>query len=157
MRSGKAPKRIINADPIYGSKIVTKIINRIMRDGKKTIAQHLVYAAFEEIEKTGKKPMVVLDTALATVAPKMEVRPRRVGGASYQVPTEVRGERRESLAIRWLIAGARAKSNKEFHGFHLKLAQELMDAAEGKGYAAKKKEDTLRMAEANRAFSHFKW
>lgn len=157
MRSGKAPKRIINADPIYGSKIVTKIINRIMRDGKKTIAQHLVYAAFEEIEKTGKKPMVVLDTALATVAPKMEVRPRRVGGASYQVPTEVRGERRESLAIRWLIAGARAKSNKEFHGFHLKLAQELMDAAEGKGYAAKKKEDTLRMAEANKAFSHFRW
>ena len=128
-----------------------------MRDGKKTIAQHLVYAAFEEIEKTGKKPMVVLDTALATVAPKMEVRPRRVGGASYQVPTEVRGERRESLAIRWLIAGARAKSNKEFHGFHLKLAQELMDAAEGKGYAAKKKEDTLRMAEANKAFSHFRW
>lgn len=157
MRSGKAPKRIINADPIYGSKIVTKIINRIMRDGKKTIAEHLVYAAFEEIEKTGKKPMVVLDTALATVSPKMEVRPRRVGGASYQVPTEVRGERRESLAIRWLIAGARAKSNKEFHGFHLKLAQELMDAAEGKGYAAKKKEDTLRMAEANKAFSHFRW
>lgn len=157
MRSGKAPKRIINADPIYGSKIVTKIINKIMRDGKKSIAQHLVYEAFEEIEKKGKKPMVVLETALATVAPKMEVRPRRVGGASYQVPTEVRGERRESLAIRWLIAGARAKSNKEFHGFHLKLAQELMDAAEGKGYAAKKKEDTLRMAEANKAFSHFRW
>lgn len=157
MRSGKAPKRIINADPIYGSKIVTKIINRIMRDGKKSIASHLVYEAFEEIEKKGKKPMVVLEAALSTVSPKMEVRPRRVGGASYQVPTEVRGERRESLAIRWLIAGARAKSNKEFHGFHLKLAAELMDAAEGKGYAAKKKEDTLRMAEANKAFSHFRW
>lgn len=157
MRSGKAPKRIIQSDPIYGSKIVTKIINRIMRDGKKSIAQHLVYAAFEQIEKSGKKPMVVLDTALANVSPKMEVRPRRVGGASYQVPTEVRGERRESLAIRWLIAGARAKSNKEFHGFYLKLATELMDAAEGKGYAAKKKEDTLRMAEANKAFSHFRW
>lgn len=157
MRSGKALKRIVSADPIYGSKIVTKIINRIMRDGKKTIAQNLVYSAFEEIEKAGKKPMVVLETALATVSPKMEVRPRRVGGASYQVPTEVRGERRESLAIRWLIAGARAKSNKEFHGFHLKLAQELMDASEGKGYAAKKKEDTLRMAEANKAFSHFRW
>lgn len=157
MRSGKATKRIIKPDPIYNSKIVTKIINRIMRDGKKGIAQHLVYAAFEEIEKTGKKPIVVLETALANVSPKMEVRPRRVGGASYQVPTEVRGERRESLAIRWLIAGARAKSNKEFHGFHLKLAQELMDAAEGRGYAAKKKEDTFRMAEANKAFSHFRW
>ncbi len=157
MRSGKAPRRIINADPIYGSKVVTKIINRIMRDGKKSIAQSLVYKAMEEIEKTGKKPMVVLETALMTVSPRMEVRPRRVGGASYQVPTEVRGERKESLAIRWLIAGARAKGNKEYHGFHLKLAQELMDAAEGKGYAAKKKEDMLRMAEANKAFSHFRW
>ena len=157
MRSGKAIKRIIFADPIYNSKIVTKIINRIMRDGKKTVAQRLVYEALEEIEKSGKKPLVVLDTALANVSPKMEVRPRRVGGASYQVPTEVRGERRESLAIRWLIAGARAKSNRDFHGFHLKLAAELMDAADGKGYAAKKKEDTLRMAEANKAFSHFRW
>ena len=157
MRSGKAPKRIVTPDPIYGSRILTKIINKIMHDGKKTIAQSLVYKAMEEIEKAGKKPMVVLDAALASVSPKMEVRPRRVGGASYQVPTEVRGERRESLAIRWLIAGARAKSNKEFHGFHLKLAAELMDAAEGKGYAAKKKEDTLRMAEANKAFSHFRW
>lgn len=157
MRSGKAPKRIVNPDPIYGSKVLTKIINKIMRDGKKTIAESLVYKAMEEIEKAGKKPMVVLDTALTNVSPKMEVRPRRVGGASYQVPTEVRGERRESLAIRWLIAGARAKGNREFHGFHLKLAAELMDAAEGKGYAAKKKEDTLRMAEANKAFSHFRW
>lgn len=128
-----------------------------MRDGKKTVAQRLVYGAMEEIEKSGKQPMVVLDSALTNVSPKMEVRPRRVGGASYQVPTEVRGERRESLAIRWLIAGARAKSNKEFHGFHLKLAAELLDASEGKGYAAKKKEDTLRMAEANKAFSHFRW
>lgn len=128
-----------------------------MRDGKKTVAQRLVYQAMEEIEKAGKKPMIVLDSALASVSPKMEVRARRVGGASYQVPTEVRGERRESLAIRWLIAGARAKGNKEYHGFHLKLAAELMDAAEGKGYAAKKKEDTLRMAEANKAFSHFRW
>lgn len=157
MRSGKAPKRVILGDPIYGSTVITKIINRIMRDGKKTVAQRLVYSALDEIEKTGKKPLTVLETAIATVSPKMEVRPRRVGGASYQVPTEVRGERKESLAIRWIIAGARAKGNKEFHGFHLKLAQELMDAAEGKGYAAKKKEDTLRMAEANKAFAHFRW
>lgn len=158
MRSGKAPKRIINPDPVYNSKIVTKFINRIMRDGKKTVAQRLVYQAFDAIEKTGKKPMVVLDAALVAVSPKMEVRPRRVGGASYQVPTEVRGERRESLAIRWLIAGARAKSNSAFkEGFGAKLAAELMDAAEGKGYAAKKKDDMLRMAEANKAFSHFRW
>lgn len=157
MRSGKAPKRIIMADPIYGSKVITKIINRIMRDGKKTVAQRLVYEAMEEIQKSGKNPMTILDAALLNVSPKMEVRPRRVGGASYQVPTEVRGERKESLAIRWLIAGARAKGNREYHGFHLKLAAELMDAAEGKGYAAKKKEDTLRMAEANKAFAHFRW
>ena len=157
MRSGKAIKRTINADPIYNSKIITKITNRIMRDGKKTVAQRLVYEAMEEIQKTGKNPMTILDAALLNVSPKMEVRPRRVGGASYQVPTEVRGDRKESLAIRWLIAGARAKGNKEYHGFHLKLAAELMDAAEGKGYAAKKKEDTLRMAEANKAFAHFRW
>ena len=157
MRGGKAVKRILEADAIYNSRLVTRFINKIMYDGKKTVAQRLVYEAMEEIEKKGKKPMMVLDAALLNVSPKMEVRPRRVGGASYQVPTEVRGERRESLAIRWLIAGARAKGNKEFHGFHLKLAQELMDAAEGKGYAAKKKEDTLRMAEANKAFAHFRW
>lgn len=158
MRSGKAPKRKILPDPIYGSTVLTKIINRIMRDGKKTLAQRLVYGAMDVIEKTGKKPVTVLDAAIATVSPKMEVRPRRVGGASYQVPTEVRGERKESLAIRWIIAGARAKANKDFKdGFSAKLASEIMDASEGKGYAAKKKEDTLRMAEANKAFAHFRW
>ncbi len=157
MRSGKAPKRNILPDPIYNSKIITKIINRVMYSGKKSVAQRLVYGALEKIEKLGKKPMIVLDTAMSNISPRMEVRPRRVGGASYQVPVEVRGDRRESLAIRWLIAAARAKGNKEFHTFSDKLAQELMDASENKGSAVKKREDTLRMAEANKAFSHFRW
>jgi|SRR3989344_5081242 len=157
MRSGKAPKRNILPDPIYNSKIITRIINRVMRDGKKSIAQRLVYDALEKIEKLGKKPMIVLDTAMSNISPRMEVRPRRVGGASYQVPVEVRGDRRESLAIRWLIAASRAKGNKEFHTFSDKLCQELLDASEGKGSAVKKREDTLRMAEANKAFSHFRW
>lgn len=157
MRSRKAIKRIAQPDPIYNSRVVTKIINKIMYDGKKSIAQGLVYKAFEEIEKTGKKAMTVLDQALSNIAPKMEVRPRRVGGASYQVPVEVRGDRRESLAIRWLITAARARSNSGYHHFYDKLAAELMDAAEGKGSAVKKREDTLRMAEANKAFAHFRW
>lgn len=157
MRAGKVKKRIVNPDPLYNSKLVTKIINKVMRDGKKSIAQALVYGAFEEIEKTGKKAMMTLDTALANASPKMEVRPRRVGGASYQVPTEVRGDRRESLGIRWLIEAARKRSSKEFHGFDKKLAAELMAAAEGQGAAVKKREDVLRMADANKAFSHFRW
>lgn len=157
MRSRKAPKRLILPDPIYNSKVVTKLINRVMFDGKKSIAQSLVYKAFEEVEKAGKKPMQVLDTALANISPRMEVRPRRVGGASYQVPVEVRGERRESLGLRWLIAAARAKSNKEHKTFAEKLAAELVLASEGQGSAVKKREDIQRMADANKAFSHFRW
>lgn len=157
MRSRKAIKRITNPDPLYNSKVVTKIINKIMFDGKKSIAQTQVYKAFDEIEKTGKKAMTTLDLALSNIAPKLEVRPRRVGGASYQVPVEVRGERRESLAIRWLITAARARSNSGYHHFYDKLAAELLDAAEGKGAAVKKREDTIRMAEANKAFAHFRW
>lgn len=157
MRGQRAPKKILPPDPIYNSRLVTRFINKVMWDGKKTIAQSLVYKALAEIEKTGKNPLSTFEQALTNAAPKMEVRPRRVGGASYQVPTEVRGDRREALAIRWIIDAARKKSNKEFHGFDLKLAQELMDAAENKGSAIKKKEDTLRMAEANKAFAHFRW
>lgn len=159
MRGKRAPKRIILPDPVYNSRQLSKFINKVMWDGKKTVAQKLVYTALEIIEKqTGKNPITVFDQALTNVAPKMEVRPRRVGGASYQVPTEVRGERREALAIRWLINAARSRSNKEYRdGFAAKLAQELMDAANGQGAAIKKKEDTLRMAEANKAFSHFRW
>lgn len=157
MRSGRAPKRTIDPDPIYNSKLISRIINKIMRDGKKTIAQSLIYKAMEEIEKSGKKPLSTLETAISNISPKMEVRPRRVGGASYQVPVEVRGERRESLAIRWLINATRARSNKEFHTFSAKLAAEIQAAAEGQGAAIKKREDTLRVAESNKAFSHFRW
>lgn len=159
MRGGRAVKRIIDPDPIYNSRTLAKFINKVMWDGKKSVAQGLVYKALEIIEKqSGKSPITVFDLALANVAPRMEVRPRRVGGASYQVPTEVRGDRKEALAVRWIIEAARKRSNKEFKdGFAAKLAQELMDAANSQGAAIKKKEDTLRMAEANKAFSHFRW
>lgn len=157
MRGQKAPKRILPPDPIYNSRLVTRFINKVMYDGKKTVAQAQVYKALDEIEKSGKKSMTVFETAIANASPKMEVRPRRVGGASYQVPTEVRGDRREALGIRWLIEAARKRPNKEFHTFAEKLAAELVAAAENQGSAIKKKEDTLRMAEANKAFAHFRW
>ena len=157
MRGQRAPKRKLEPDPIYNSRLVTRFINKVMFDGKKSIAQALVYKALDEIEKSGKNPIQVFETALANVAPKMEVRPRRVGGASYQVPTEVRGDRREALGIRWIINAARARSNREYHSFGSKLAAELMAAADNQGAAIKKKEDTLRMAEANKAFAHFRW
>lgn len=158
MRSKKAPKRLISPDPIYGSKLVNRLINRVMISGKKTIAQSLVYKALENIKETTKQePLGVLEKAIANISPKMEVRPRRIGGASYQVPIEVRGDRKEALAIRWLIASAQAKSNKEFHSFALKLAAEIVDAANNGGGAVKKKEDMQKVANANRAFAHFRW
>ena len=158
MRSGKAPRRVLTPDPMYGSRLVTRLINKVMMSGKKTVAQKQVYQAFQSIEeKSGKNPLSVYEQALANVSPRMEVRPRRVGGASYQVPVEVRGDRKEALAIRWLINAARSRSNKEYRTFGNKLASELLDAANGQGAAIKKKEDTLKMAEANRAFAHFRW
>ncbi|MFA5932749.1 MAG: 30S ribosomal protein S7 [Microgenomates group bacterium] len=156
-RAGKVERRIIEADPIYNSKLVSRFINRVMVDGKKTIAQKLVYQALEIIEKGGKNPLTIFETAISNAAPKMEVRPRRVGGASYQIPQEVRGDRREALAIRWIVMAARSRSNKEYHSFGEKLAAELIDAAEGKGIAIKKKEDMLKVAESNRAFAHFRF
>ena len=128
-----------------------------MRDGKKTTAQGIVYKALEQIEKSGKNPSSILDLAINNIAPRMEVKPRRVGGASYQVPTEVRGDRKEALAIRWLINAARARSSGQYHTFGEKLAAEILDASNGIGSAMKKKEDTMRMAEANKAFAHFRW
>ena len=129
-----------------------------MKDGKKSVAQHQVYRAFEILEeKTKSDPLVVFNQALENIKPQMEVRPRRIGGAAYQVPMPVRGERQVSLAIRWLILAARARSNREFHTFAEKLAAEILDAAAGTGGAVKKKEDTHRMAEANKAFAHFRW
>lgn len=157
MRGRKAVKRVLTPDPIYKSRLVTRFVNKIMWDGKKSVAFGVFYKAMDQIEKAGKTPLSTFEIALSNVAPKMEVRPRRIGGASYQVPVEVRGDRKEALAIRWIIDSARKRSSKEFRTFDNKLATELMEAAEGRGSAIKKKEDTLRMAEANRAFAHFKW
>lgn len=158
MRSKKAPKRLITPDPIYGSRLLQKFINRLMVDGKKSTAQALVYKALDNIkEKTKEEPLGVFERAINNIAPKMEVRPRRVGGASYQVPVEVRGDRKEALSIRWLVAAARARGNAAFHTFDQKLAQEFIDAANNQGSAVKKKEDMQKAANANRAFSHFRW
>lgn len=158
MRSKKAIRRILSPDPIYGSRLLTRFINKVMVDGKKSLAQKLVYSALEQIKTESKQdPLKVFETALNNVSPKMEVRARRVGGASYQVPNEVRGDRKEALSIRWILAGAKAKSNKEFHTFDKKLAAELLDAANNTGLAIKKKEDTQKTAAANRAFAHFRW
>lgn len=129
-----------------------------MKDGKKSVAQKEVYLAFKTIEeRTKKDPLKVFDQALENIRPNMEVRPRRIGGAAYQVPMSVRGPRRDSLAIRWLIIAARGRSNSEFKTFAEKIAAEIMDAAKGEGAAVKKKQDMERMAEANRAFAHFRW
>lgn len=158
MRGKKAPKRTITLDDVYQSRLVARLINRVMRQGKKTVAQKHVYQAFDLVEKeTKKNPLEVFQKALENVRPKMEVRPRRVGGASYQVPMPVRGDRRESLAIRWLIQAAQARSNREYHHFYQKLAAELMDAANKQGGAVAKKQEIHKVAEANRAFSHFRW
>lgn len=158
MRSKKAPKKVLAPDPIYDSRLVSRFINKLMISGKKTIAEKVVYNALETIKNTSKQePLSVFEKAIANVVPKMEVRPRRVGGASYQVPVEVRGDRKEALAIRWILAGAKSKSNKEYHSFDKKLAAELMDAANGTGLAVKKKEDTQKVAASNRAFAHFRW
>lgn len=158
MRSKKAEKRLMTPDPIYGSRLVTRFINKLMISGKRTIAEKLVYQALAEIkEQVKKEPLAVFEQAITNVAPKMEVRPRRVGGASYQVPVEVRGDRKEALAIRWILTGAKSRSNKEYHTFDKKLAAELLDAANNTGLAIKKKDDIQKAANANRAFSHFRW
>ena len=157
MRGKQVVKRLAAPDPIYGSVIITKFINKIMRDGKKTVAQRLVYQAMDEIKTKGQDPLQTLQKAMENVSPKMEVRPRRVGGASYQVPTEVRGDRKEALAIRWILSGAEDRPNKEFHTFGLKLAAELLDASNNTGIAIKKKEEIQKVANANRAFAHFRW
>ena len=158
MRTKKAPKRTIVNDSVYNSPLVTKIINACMYSGQKTIAQKNVYKALQIIkEKTKKDELVVLTEAMDNTAPQMEVRSRRVGGASYQVPAAVRAERKQTLAIRWMIKAARAKSNSEFHTFAEKIAAEVLDAHQNQGVSIKKKLDTHKMAEANRAFAHFRW
>lgn len=158
MRNKKAKKRAPVADTIYNNRLVEKFINKIMKDGKKTIAERNVYNAFKLMEEKKKEDGVALfEKAIVLVGPKIEVRAKRVGGANYQVPSEVRGERKVSLAMKWIINAATARSNKEFHTFAQKLAAELLDAVEGKGEAVRKRDTVLKMAEANRAFSHFRW
>ena len=154
-RKGCIAKRDILPDPQYNSKLVTKLINNVMEDGKKTIAQRIVYGAFEIVqEKTGKEPLVAFEEAMNNIMPVLEVKARRVGGATYQVPLEIRPERRQTLGLRWLVTYARNRHEKTMAE---KLAGEIMDAVAGNGGAFKKKEDTHRMAEANKAFAHYKW
>lgn len=157
-RKGFTKIKKVEVDPVYLDKSVTKLINRSMKDGKKTVTQKQIYRAFEIIkEKTKEDPDKVFNQALDNIRPTMEVRPRRVGGAAYQVPITVRGSRRDSLAIRWLVNAARSRSSSETKTYAEKLAAEIMDAVKGEGAAYKKKTDTERMAESNRAFAHFRW
>ena len=155
MRKRRAVKRDVLADPIYNSKLVTKIINSIMKDGKKGIAQTIFYDAMEIVkDKTKQEPMDVLDKALENIMPALEVKSRRVGGANYQVPIEVRADRKQALGIRWLINYARLRGG---HSMADNLANEIIDASNGTGAAVKKREETHRMAEANKAFAHYRW
>jgi small subunit ribosomal protein S7 len=156
-RKGPARPRVVEPDPIYRNRLVTKLINRVMRDGKKSVAQKQVYKAFEIIKGMDLDPIKVFAEAINNIKPSMEVRPRRIGGAAYQVPVAVRGSRKESLAIRWLIFGARSRPNSQYHTFAEKLVAEILDASKGEGFAVKKRQDMERMAEANRAFAHFRW
>ncbi|MDO4552732.1 MAG: 30S ribosomal protein S7 [Bacillota bacterium] len=154
-RRGKIPKREVLPDPVYGSVVVAKLINSIMLDGKKGTAQTIVYDAFEQIkEKTGEDPLEVFNKAMNNIMPQVEVRARRVGGANYQVPVEVRAERRQTLGLRWLTKFTKARGEKTMAE---RLAKELMDAAAGTGASVKRREDTHKMAEANRAFAHYRW
>jgi len=158
MRNKKAKKRLLLPDPVFTSRLVTRVINRVMKDGKKTIAIAQVYKALKLVEeKTKKEGVEVLRLALENIKPVMEVRSRRVGGAAYQIPMPVKGDRREALSIRWLIFAAKAKPNKDFHTFADKLAVEIIDASQGAGEAIRRKEQTHKMAEANKAFAHFRW
>ena len=154
-RRREVPKRDVLPDPKFGSTQITKFVNMIMRGGKKSVAETILYKALDRIDdKVDGEPTEVLDKALENVAPMVEVKSRRVGGATYQVPVEVRPARRTALAMRWLIEASRKRGEKSMQ---LKLAGELMDAAENRGNAVKKREDTHRMAEANKAFAHFRW
>ena len=154
-RRGSVPKRDVLPDPLYNSKLVTKLVNNIMYDGKKSTAQKIVYGAFDIVkEKTGKEPLEVFTTAMDNIMPVLEIKARRVGGSTYQVPMEVRAERRQTLGLRWLTQYSRARSERTMKE---RLAGEILDAANSVGNAVKKREDTHRLAEANKAFAHFRW
>jgi small subunit ribosomal protein S7 len=154
-RKGPAPRRDLQPDPVYRSTLVTQLINKVLERGKKSVAERNVYKAFDAIrEKTDNDPLSVYKRALENTKPQLEVKSRRVGGATYQVPMEVRPKRATSLAIRWIVAGARSRRD---HTIAQRLANELIDASNGVGTAVKKREDTHKMAEANKAFAHFRW
>ena len=154
-RRGNVPKRDVLVDPVYGTKLVTKLINNMMLDGKKGVAQKIVYDAFEIVrEKTGKEPAEAFEAALENIMPALEIKARRVGGSTYQVPMEVRPERRITLGLRWITTYSRARNEKTMKE---RLAGEIMDALNGAGGAVKKRDDTHRMAEANRAFAHYRF
>ena len=155
MRKKQAVKRDVLADPIYNSKVVTKLVNHIMKDGKKGTAQNIIYDAFDIIkEKTGEDAMVVFNKAMDNIKPALEVKSRRVGGANYQVPVEVKPDRAQALAFRWLAQYARLRNG---HSMAENLANEIIDASNGTGASVKKKDDTHKMAEANKAFAHYRW
>jgi small subunit ribosomal protein S7 len=164
-RFGLVVKRPVEEDPIFHSRVVTKLINKIMREGKKEKARRIVYDAFSIVrQKTGRDPLEVLETALKNTQPRMEVRPRRVGGVTYMVPLEVRGQRKEHLALSWIINAAQTRPSRQYVDRKsqspiaaAKLASEILDAASGAGGAVAKKEEVTRMAEANKAFAHFRW
>ena len=154
-RRGRVAKRDILPDPIYNSKVVTKLINNIMLDGKKGVAQNILYEAFQKVEaKTGAPAMEVFDKAIENIMPVLELKVRRIGGANYQVPVEVSPERRMTLGLRWLVNYSRLRNEKSMVD---RLANEIIDASNGTGASVKKKEDTHKMAEANKAFAHFRW
>lgn len=155
MRKRRATKRDVLADPIYNSKVVTKLVNHIMKDGKKGTAQNIIYDAFDIVkEKTGEEAMVVFEKAMNNIKPALEVKSRRVGGANYQVPVEVKPDRAQALAFRWLAQYARLRNG---HSMAENLANEIIDASNGTGASVKKKEDTHKMAESNKAFAHYRW
>ena len=154
-RRGQIAKRDVLPDPLYNSKLVTRLINNIMLDGKKGVAQKIVYGAFDIVnEKTGREPLEVFEEAMENVMPQLECKTRRVGGANYQVPMEVRPERRQTLGLRWITTYSRSRNERTMKE---RLAGEILDAINGTGGAAKKKDDTHKMAEANKAFAHFRW
>lgn len=157
MRHKKALKRTIKGDIIYNNKQIAKFINYLMSDGKKTVAQKVLYSTFDLISKKEKDPIQTFEKALDKVGPKQEVRAKRIGGANYQIPVEVRPERKMALAMKWIVEAARKRSNKDYRLFEEKLAAELLDASDELGEAVKKRDTVLRMAQANRAFGHFKW
>ena len=154
-RRGSVSRRDVLPDPVYNSKLVTRLINNVMIDGKKGVAQKIVYSAFDIVkEKTGKEPLEAFEAAMENIMPVLEVKARRVGGATYQVPMEVRPERRQTLGLRWLTSYSRARSEKTMRE---RLANEIIDATNNMGNSVKKKEDTHKMAEANKAFAHYRW